>query len=167
MAISIKKTILKMETEEIQEYGIYIIRTLMGKEEKLIDAIVEAISRKEDTQIYSIFKPETVNGYLFTECGDIRTVNDALRKIPNYKGIINKPLSNDEVEKYFKKDGETVVVNEKDIVEMIAGPFKGDKARVLRLTPGKDEIVIEPLNMAVPIPITLNINDIRVIKQKE
>jgi len=73
---------------------------------------------------------------------------------------------NCECTNFFEKDGEQVIVNERDIVEIIAGPFKGDRAKVVRLVSGKDEVVIEPLNVAVPIPITLNLDDIRVIENK-
>ena len=31
----------------------------------------------------------------------------------------------------------------------------------------KEEVVIEPLSVAVPIPITLNLDDIRVIEEAE
>lgn len=151
--------------EVAREY--YIIRTVPNKEDKFMDTLEKVVTRKEDHGIYSFFRPELVKGYIFVEAESLNKVVDAVRNVPNNKGVIKTPLNPSEFEKYFEKDGETVSVNERDIVEIIAGPFKGDKAKVIRLVPGKDEVVIEPLNVPVPIPITLSIDDIRVTVESE
>jgi len=150
---------------EVVNHEFYIVRTNPGKEDKFIDAIENMLSKKENTGIFAVFRPETVVGYIFVEGESLTKVVDSLRNIPNNKGVIRKPILFNELAKYFEKDGEVVVVHERDVVEIIAGPFKGDKARVIRIVPGKDELVIEPLGMAVPIPITLNKDDIRVVKE--
>jgi transcriptional antiterminator NusG len=82
------------------------------------------------------------------------------------RGVIKTPVKPEELEKYFEEKGEAVVVNERDIVEIISGPFKGDRAKVIRVIPGKDEIIVEPLNVPVPIPITMGVDDIRVIEEE-
>lgn len=145
----------------------YIIRTVPNKEDKFLDALEKVVSKREKPGIYSFFRPELVNGYIFVEADSLNEVVDAVRNIPNNKGVIRNPVMPREFEKYFEKHGESVNVNERDIVEIIAGPFKGDKAKVIRVVPGKDEVVIEPLNSPVPIPITLSVDDIRVIEVKE
>lgn len=152
---------------ESENHEYYIVRTNPGKEFKFIETCYQVVSKKENHGIYSIFSPETVKGYVFVEANSLSSVVDSLRGVPNNKGVIRNPISFEELTKYFEKEGEQVVVNERDIVEMIAGPFKGDRARVVRIVPGKDEIIIEPLGMAVPIPITLSRDDIRVIKEEE
>lgn len=153
-----------MESEENHEY--YIVRTNPGKEAKFLETCEAVLARKEDHGIYAIFAPETVRGYIFVEGSSLTKVVDSLRGIPNNKGVIRNPIAFEELSKYFEKEGEQIEVHERDIVEMIAGPFKGDRARVVRIVPGKDEIVIEPLGMAVPIPITLSRDDIRVVEEE-
>ncbi len=150
-----------------ESHEFYIARTAPGKEEKFLDSIEQTLKKKEDTGIYAVFRPETVKGYVFIEGESLSKVVDSLRAVPNNKGVIRTPVDFSELEKYFEKDGEQVIVHERDIIEIISGPFKGDKAKVVRLVPGKDEVIIEPLNMSVPIPITLSLDDIRVIEIKE
>ena len=145
----------------------YIIRTVPNKEDKFLDELEKVVAKKEKHGIYSFFRPELVKGYIFVEAESLNKVVDAVRNVPNNKGVIRTPVNPTEFDKYFEKDGEHVSVNERDIVEIIAGPFKGDKAKVIRVVPGKDEVVIEPLNSPVPIPITLSVDDIRVIEVKE
>lgn len=150
-----------------QGHEYYIIRTASGKEQKFMTDAKKLLEKKEETGIYSLFRPETVKGYVFAEAESLTKVVDNIRGIPNNKGVIRKAVDLADLDKYFERDGEQIVVNERDIVEIISGPFKGDKARVVRIVPGKDEIIIEPLNMAVPIPITLSVDDIRVIEQNQ
>lgn len=153
--------------EETKTHEYFVVRTVPAKEDKFIDSVAKMLESKEDHGIYAIFRPETVKGYIFVEAETLQKAVDAVRKVPNNKGVIRKSIDPIEFEKYFEKDGETIVVNERDIVEIVAGPFKGDRAKVVRIVPGKDEVVIEPLNVPVPIPITLSVDDIRVIEQNE
>lgn len=148
--------------KNIREY--YIVRTAPGKEFKFLDNVEQFLAKKEDHGISAMFSPDTVKGYVFAEAVSPTKLVDSLRSVPNFKGVIQKPVNPEELAKYFEKEGEQVVVTERDIVEIIAGPFKGDRARVIRTIPGKEEVVIEPLNAPVPIPITLSIDDLRVIK---
>lgn len=159
-----------METENNTEEftsEFFIVRSTPNRENQFLDAIYKYLSKKEDTGIYAVFKPEVVKGYVFVEAESHQKVVDAFRGIPNSKGVLRHPVSFEELEKYFDVEAQKVVVNQRDIVEVIAGPFKGDQGRVTRIVPGKDEIIIEPLNSPVPIPITLSTDDIRVIEQAE
>ena len=42
-----------------------------------------------------------------------------------------------------------------DIVEIKSGAFKGDKAKVTKIDENKDELTVEFMDMAVPIPTTI------------
>ncbi|MFP4402019.1 MAG: transcription elongation factor Spt5 [Candidatus Nanoarchaeia archaeon] len=149
------------------ESQFFVVRSTPNREDKFLDAIYKYLSKKENTGIYAVMKPEMVKGYIFVEGEDMTKVVDAFRNIPNSKGVIRTPISFDEIAKYFDKESQRVVVNQRDIVEVIAGPFKGDQGKVTRVVPGKDEIIIEPINSPVPIPITLSIDDIRVVESVE
>ena len=50
-------------------------------------------------------------------------------------------------------------------VELIAGPFKGEKAKVMRVNDAKEEVTVELLEAAVKIPVTLHAEHIRIIKE--
>ena len=153
--------------EEAQENShYYAIRTAPGREDKFLDALSKTLEKREDHGVKAVFKPQTVKGYVFSEAESLSKLVDIIRNVPNNKGVIKTPLPFEELEKYFEKEGEKIVVNERDLVEVISGPFKGDRAQVVRVVPGKDEVVIEPTNMTVPIPVTLSLDDIRVIDAK-
>jgi transcriptional antiterminator NusG len=54
-------------------------------------------------------------------------------------------------------------IDEGTIVELIAGPFKGEKAVVKRVDSAKEEITVELYESVVPIPITVRGDNVRVV----
>lgn len=53
-----------------------------------------------------------------------------------------------------------------DIIEIINGPFKGEKARVSKKDEGKEEITVELFEAMVSIPITIKGEHVRVIEKE-
>ncbi len=153
------------DTKENHEY--YVVRTSIGREDKFLDSLQKSLLSKEDHGIYSVFRVENIKGYVFAEVESLTKLIDATRGVPNSKGVIRDQIDFKDLEKYFEKGMEQIMVSERDIVEIIVGPFKGDRARVVRVVPGKEGVVVEPINMAVPIPITMTIDDIRVLEHAE
>ena len=60
-----------------------------------------------------------------------------------------------------------VNIQKNDIVEIISGPFAREKAKVTRINLQKEEIVVELLEAAVPIPITVKLDSVKVIRRDE
>ena len=50
---------------------------------------------------------------------------------------------------------------------MVAGPFRGEKAKITHIDYSKEEITVELLESMVPIPITVRGEQVRIIKRKE
>jgi transcriptional antiterminator NusG len=50
------------------------------------------------------------------------------------------------------------------LVEVIAGPFKGMQARVVRVDVTKEEVTIEILEAAFTLPITVHADYVRELK---
>ena len=58
-------------------------------------------------------------------------------------------------------------IEEGDIVEMVAGPFRGETAKVTHIDDTKEEITVELFESVVPIPITVRGEQVRVVKRKD
>ena len=56
---------------------------------------------------------------------------------------------------------------EGDIVELVAGPFKGEKARVQKIDETKEEITVELFEAMVRIPVTVRGDHVRVLQKEE
>ena len=48
---------------------------------------------------------------------------------------------------------------------MLTEPFKREKAMVKRINKQKEEVVVELLEAAVPIPVTVKLDNVKVIRR--
>lgn len=62
---------------------------------------------------------------------------------------------------------ETIPFKKEDIVEMIAKPFKKEKAKVVRIDKQKGEVVVSLLGAVVPFSATVKIDNVKVIRREE
>ena len=134
---------------------IYIFRVTTGQE-KIVSQMLEKKSKAQKLAIYSILVPENVKGYLFVEAA---TENDAVhlaQKTRHVKGLLKQAIELSEVEKMVTAEKPAALTIEiGDIVEIKSGAFKGDKAKVTKIDENKDELTVEFMDMAVPIPTTI------------
>ena len=61
-----------------------------------------------------------------------------------------------------KKD---VDIRKNDIAEIISGPFKREQCKITRIDKTKEEVVVELLGAAVPIPITVKMDSVKVVRR--
>ncbi len=143
---------------------VYAIRTIGGKEEILIDIIANK-SIENNLQIYSAFRIEEIKNYVFIE-GEEEDVIKIVREIPNVRSFSKNPIDVNEFKKYFEEEVE-IKVSVDDVVEVIGGAFKGQKGRVVKVDEVKKEVVIELLEAAIPLTLTISMDMIKVIKRHE
>jgi transcriptional antiterminator NusG len=144
---------------------IYTIRTTSGREHIVIDMISNRINM-EHIRIKSISHPGELKGYIFIE-GNEGEVRKATQGIMHIKGIIEKPVSIGEIQHFFETKKTNIIVSDGDIVEIVGGPFKGEKGRVQRIDKVKDEVTVELLEASIPIPVTISIELLKLIKREK
>jgi transcriptional antiterminator NusG len=146
---------------------IYPIRVTSGQE-KMTAEILAKKARAEKLPVYAITNIENVKGYIFVEALDENAVAKLIQKIKHVKGFLKKPVDIKEIENLIKTVNEpTAVVEVGDIVEMTAGPFKGEKAKVTKTDPAKDQVTVELIEVAVPIPITVKTKIIKLFQKSK
>lgn len=134
---------------------IQTIRVTSGQE-KIIAEILMKKSKAEKLDVYSIVHVENVKGYLFIEVADENTLVKLIQKVKHVKGFLKKPITMKEIETLLKAEKQpSMIIEVSDIVEMSSGPFKGERAKVLNIDEAKDEITVELIEVAVPIPVTV------------
>lgn len=141
---------------------ILTIRTTVGRERAVLDAITSKVKLKP-TEIKAILSPAELKGYLFIE-GAEESIIDVMRGVPHIRGLINKPLNVEQLEPFMKAPTKEISMKVGDIVEVVGGPFKREKAKIVRIDEDKREARIELIESAVPIPITIKLDMLKVIK---
>lgn len=142
--------------------SIYIIRTTSGREEIVLDMLSSKVG-PEGLNIKAIFHPAEIKGYIFVE-GSLGSVQKALHGMMHVKGLIEQPVKMDEIRRFLEYKKERITVNIDDIVEIIGGPFKGEKGKIKRISKNKDEVTVELLEASTPIPVTIATEFVKVVK---
>ncbi len=146
---------------------VYFVVRVTSSQEKITVDILENKVRKAESGIYSIVLLEGMRGYLIIEAENELSVREFVMNEPHVKGVLQMPLAETELDKMLqsKKHAQEIGVN--DVIEFLAGPFKGYKAKVIKVDTSKDEITVELMDVAVPIPVTTKSNIARIIEKAE
>ncbi len=116
-------------------------------------------------RVKAILVPETLRGYVFIETEEYRDVEIAISGVPHVRGRVGGKVSTDEIDKYLvpKPAAEGIAVA--DVVEIISGPFKGERARVTRVDTAKEELIVELIDSPHTIPMRIHADFIKLVQK--
>lgn len=143
---------------------IFIIKVTTNKEEKAVDIIADRIEKRK-INAYSVSRPHGLRGYVLLEAEDRESAEEAVFNLPYVKGIIGKTISYEEIKNMLEPSADAISIKEDDIVEIIADPFKKEKAKVLRVDKQKEIVVVSLLGAVIPLPVTVKIDNVKVIRR--
>ena len=144
--------------------AIYVIKVTTNKEDRALELISDKV-RKKELNVYSLARPHGLRGYLFLEAEDRDSAEEAAYNLPYVKGIIGKTVTYDEIKNMLEPVMEEINIEKGDIVEIIGEPFKKEKAKVIRIDKVKGEAVVTLLAAVVPIPVTVKLDNVKVIRR--
>jgi len=145
---------------------IYVIKVTTNKEDRALESIHERV-RKKDLKVYSIARPHGLKGYIFLEAEDRENAEEAAFNLPYIKGIIPRTVTYEDIKNLIEPTVTAMNIEKNDIVEIISEPFKKEKAKVLRVDKQKEEAVVSLLGAAIPIPVTVKLDNIKVIRREK
>jgi transcriptional antiterminator NusG len=145
---------------------IFIIKVTTNKEDRALELISDKI-RKKELNVYSLARPHGLRGYIFLEAEDRESAEEAAYNLPYVKGIIGKTVTYEEIKNMLEPVMEEINIEKGDIVEIIGEPFKKEKAKVIRIDKIKGEAVVTLLAAVVPIPVTVKLDNIKVIRREK
>jgi transcriptional antiterminator NusG len=143
---------------------LYALRTTANREDQVMDFLTSHITKKK-VNVFSVIRPHGMRGYIFLEAGSKNDAEAAVHGIPYARGILPKKIEYSELEHMIEPVKRELSIRKNDIVEIISGPFKRETAKITRIDEQKEEVVVELVEAAVPIPITLKIDAVKVIRR--
>ncbi len=144
---------------------IFIVKVQTNKEDSAIEMIADR-GKKKNLNVYSVLRPHGLRGYIILESEDRESAEEAVYNLPYIKGIVGKTISYDEIKNMLETSAATVSIEEGDIVEIIGSTLKGEKAKVLRIDKQKEEVVVSLLGAVVPLPVTIKLDNVKVIRRE-
>src|SRR3989344_5113726 len=118
---------------------IFALRTTANREDQVVDFVSSNVQKK-GLNVFCIIKPH---------------------------GLLPNIIEYKEIENMLEQVKTQVNIQKNDVVEIISGPFAREKAKVSRINMQKEEVVVELLEAAVPIPITVKLDSVKVIRREE
>lgn len=144
---------------------IYAVRTTANREDQVMDFITSNVKKKK-LPVFSVIRPHGMRGYIFLEAFDRQSAEQSAFNVPYARGLLPKEIAYAEIEHMLEQVKREVDIRKNDIVEIISGPFKREQAKITRVDKAKEEVVVELLGAAVPIPITVKIDAVKVIRRE-
>ncbi|MCK5449972.1 transcription elongation factor Spt5 [Candidatus Pacearchaeota archaeon] len=145
---------------------IFVIKVTTNKEDKALEMIADKVKKKK-IGIYALARPHGLRGYVFLESPDKEHAEEAVFNLPYVRGIIGKTVTYGEIRQMLEPVAADIKIEKNDIIEIISEPFKNEKAKVVRVDKTKGECVVSLLSAVVPIPVTVKLDNIRVIRREE
>ncbi len=142
---------------------IYAVKTTASQERTVADMIMN----REEEDIHAALAPDSLTSYVMVEAVSVAPIERVLTEIPHARTVVPGESDIGEVEHFLSPKPDVEGIAEGDIVELIAGPFKGEKAQVQRIDEGKDQVTVELYEATVPIPVTVRGDQIRVLDSDE
>jgi len=145
---------------------IFIIKVITNKEERATEMIADRAEKKA-LNVFSVSRPHGLRGYVLLEAEDRESAEEAVFNLPYVKGIIGKTIGYEEIKNMVEPSVTAISIKEGDIVEMIGATFKGEKAKVSRVDKQKEEVIINLLGAAVSFPVTVKLDNVKVIRRED
>lgn len=141
------------------------IRVVIGREKIALEYLEKEVKLR-NLDISAILFLEDLKGFIFLE-GEEEDINKAIYGAPHVRGILKKGVKIEDIKRYLTKERPSVELNIGDTIEVLSGPFKGEKGKITRINEPKKELTIELLEAVVPIPLTLSMNVVRLVEKKK
>ncbi len=144
--------------------AIYAVR-VTARQEINVALLMEAKAKAIGLNVFSILVPPGVKGYVMIEAQGIHVVQELIRDMKHIKGQVSGLVRYEEVERILKPAPVIEGLSEGAIVEIIAGPFRGMKAQVVRIDKQRNEVVLNILEASYPLQVTVPADYVRPAKQ--
>jgi transcriptional antiterminator NusG len=143
---------------------LFAYRVTAGQESIVADLLYEKI-KKNKAPVSSLIVSTHLKGYLIAEAPNEVEARRVITNVPHIKGILHKTVELKELQELLESKPAELILNKGDLVEITSGPFKGERAKVVRIDKEKEEVTVELVEVAVPIPVTIKLGTIKVLPQ--
>jgi len=148
---------------------VYAVKTTVNQEHAVANLVESAIHEKGKSEhgITAILVPEELKGYVLIEASFSEAIEQIIQNIPHARGLIKGEMRLEEVTHFLTPKPSVTGIMEGSIIEIVSGPFKGEKARVKKVDETHEELTIELFEAMVPIPVTVRGDSVRVLSKEE
>jgi len=143
--------------------SLYAVKVTTGQERNVATMLADK-AKVNKLPVFAILAPSELKGYIIVEASMPHTVEELIRGIKHVRERVQGLVVSSEVDHYLETRPVVEGLEIGTLVEVVAGPFKGMQARVMRVDEGKEEVTIEILEASFTLPITVHADYVREVK---
>lgn len=162
----------------VAKQSLLVLKTQIDQEKEVTRSLFAKAAQGEK-DIYAILSPIGLRGYVFVEGMNTDRLQEKTREIKKARSFVDRKdisvakgthipaeTSIEEISSYLVPVSAVIGIEEGDLVELVNGPFKGERARVQRIDQAKEEITVELVDAMVPIPVTVKGDSVKLIEKE-
>lgn len=149
-------------TDQLEYYS---VKTRKSDENIVADMIIDA----DHDEIHTVLVPQNIVCYVIVEAESesLPILERVVDDVPNARKVVDGRVKFSEIEDFLEEKSDVKDLETGAIVEIIDGPFKGDKAQITEIDRQNEKVRVEKLDAQVKIPIELKGSDLRVLDKEE
>lgn len=124
-------------------------------QEMNVSMIIENRANREGIPLYSIIGPHKPGGFIVLETTAASYADRLLRDIRHAKRRIKGMMSLSEIELMIKPKPTIAAFSPGMEIEVIAGPLKGSRGRVVEVIKSRNEVVLTIYEASYPLKVTV------------
>ncbi len=114
-----------------------------------------------ENEVMAVMSPYEIKGYFFIETMHVDRIEVLSKDIRGFKGLVKGDIGISEIEKYLTPKPAVTGLEMGTLVEIVEGPFKGERAKITAIDAAKEEVTVQLIESMVPIPVTVKAEAIR------
>ncbi len=148
---------------------IFAVKTTGGQEKTVAKFVGDRLEKRKqegkESQVYSILVLEAQKSYVFFEAPNAQAVSDSISGFKHVKGMVPGYIQFADIEKFLVDKSIISDVGVGDVIEIVAGPFKGMKAKINRVEPQRSEVTVMLLDAPYQLPVTVDVGFIKIVSR--
>lgn len=150
-------------SEQRPRTSLYAVKVTGGQERNVARMLADKV-KVEKLPIAAILSPAELKGYIIVEASTPHVVEELIRGMRHTRERVQGVIDPSEVGHYLETRPVVEGLEVGALVEVVAGPFKGMRAKVMRVDEAKEEVIIEILEASFTLPITVHADYVREVK---
>ena len=151
-------------SEQERSSFIFPVKTT-GGQERTVATFVANRAQQKKKQIYSVLALDTWKGYVLFEAPNSQVVDEGIQGFKHVRSKIPGMMQYQDIEKFLVTKSMVAELNDNDTVEIVAGPFRGMRAKITRVEKEKQEVTVVLLDTPYQLPISLDAAYLKLVER--
>lgn len=149
---------------ELLSAKIFAVKTT-GGQERTVARLLETRIALNKLKVYSMLALDSQRAYIFVEAPNAHVVDQAITGVQHARGRVPGMVRLSEIEKFLVTKSIVSELSAGDTIEIIAGPFKGMRAKINRVEPARQEVTVTLLEAISQFPVTIDAGFLKLVEK--